>query len=257
MIARSSQPTPGRSAPRGSMRRVAAVLVLAATVLLSAPSCMTVCKAVGLCSRNKLTLGPAPTQDFTFILKIESQLDPPADTLLTIRRDGASDYRIVRRAPTRVESQGKFTVKEDQIIKLYELVQGAGFERLDARFPSSGDGSKKAAGITSYSVRNDDFQKEVQTVFDAGQAPLEAIKRYALSLLPDRLGADSAPRPEAGDATNTTVVGDTQTRRFYAPSSPLLSGVPAERRRTFANHFIALDLGFEPSSDWVAPSGNR
>lgn len=237
-------------APRSS--RLAAAALLAA-VLAAGPSCMSICKGIGLCSRNTLVLGPAPTEDFAFILKVENQAEPPADTLLTIRRDGKADYRIVRRAPVRSESSGKFTVSEADVIKLYEMVQGAGFEHMDERFPSSGDGPRKAAGITSYAVRNDDFQKEVQTVFDGGQAPLETIKRFALSLLPDKLSAETAPRPESQESTGT-VVGDIQSKRFYSATSPLLKDVPADRRRTFPNHFLALDMGFEPAADWTPPA---
>jgi hypothetical protein len=236
-------------------------LVLAAALLAVLPGCTAICRGIGLCSRfedfDELKLPPTPPQDFQVILQVYDQADPPADYLVIVRRDGSGEYRVVRRHPSRRETHGKLTLLENQIQAIYGAVLQANYGELPERIPEYEEGEQRHLGARTFSVTTDGYQKEVVVAYAPFQ-PLDHVARLVLDTLPGQAMDDAQPKgPEA--ANTAQVIGDTQTRRFYAPDSPLLADVPENRRQSFPSYFMALDYGYEPGSDWRPPapkSGN-
>lgn len=238
-----------------SRSRMLLPLLLVATAGLGGCRALTtVCRTFGGCSARTQELGDAMAPDFVIVVKVENQLDPPADYLVTIRRNGTGEYRVVRRAPTREESSGRLNVLEGKLQEIWDAVRAADYPSRPDRTPGDGDGPDKSAGIQSFSVNADEFPKQVQLVYST-DAQLAKVRQLVLSTLPAEAFAATSKRDTG--LTSTDVIGDTQTKRFYAPTSPLLKDVPAARRQSFPTYFAAYDFGYQPGADWRPPAPTR
>lgn len=240
-----------RTKPASRMLLVAPLLLAAAASLGGCRAITVVCRAFGGCEARTQELGDVMAPDFSIVVKVENQMDPPADYLVTLRRDGTGEYRVVRRAPTREESSGKVHVLEGKLQQIWDAVRAAEYHMRPERTPDEGDGVDKAVGIQSFSVNANEFPKQVQLVYSADPA-LAKIRQLVLSTLPAEVFAATSKKNDA--LASTEVIGDTQTKRFYAPSSPLLKDVPANRRQSFPTYFAAYDFGYQPGPDWRPPA---
>ena len=235
----------------GRLPLLAAALA-AAALLPGCPAWTRFCKTIRLCSRDTFTTPDAVPPDFQFVLHGDNLKDPPIDYLLRYDRSGEAEYRVTIREPRRIERTGRFEVMEGQIFKLWEAVKAADYGNLDARYPSSGEGPDTSWGIQRFMVRSEDFPKEVQAHYQQEPA-LERLRMLAISMLPDSVIEQFRKDVPEGTGTLGVVIGDTETKRFYAPDSPLLKEVPEERRQTFRSWYDALNFGFDPSPDWRTP----
>ena len=235
--------------------KITTPFLLALPLLLGVlPGCrvMTLaCRTIGVCSAGEQHLGPVMATDFVIVVKVESQAEPAADYIVTLRRDGTGEYKVTRRAPTRSETSGKLSVLEGKLQQIWDAVAAAEYPTLPDRFPEEGDGPNKAAGIQSFNVNANEFPKEVQLVY-ATDERLTKIRRLVESTLPEKVFSQVS-QARTDTTSSLQVVGDTLTKRFYAPESPALKEVPANRRQAFPTYFAALDFGYQPGIDWRAP----
>lgn len=228
----------------------AAAAVLVAASALSLPGCFLV-RQMGLVPAPKIEIGEAIARDFELTLVVTDQLQPAADTLVTIRRGGDCNYRVTLRAPQRGESQGRFQITEAQVVTLWNTLRETGYTQLDARYPEDGVGPDKAAGIQAFGVTANDLAKEVQAHF-VRVPELERVKAVVMSVLPPSFakeaGLGAAPGAPAGTAgTSRQIVGDIQSRIFYPADDARLKDVPADRRQPFGSWFDAINFGFSPA----------
>ena len=236
----------------GRRTLLALALALAALTLLpGCPAWTRFCKMVYLCSRDRIEIPEAPPPDFEFRLKGDNLKNPPINYFLKIHRNGQAEYSVTFREPSRTVREGRFEVMEDQIVKLWDAIKAADYGEIEERFPSSGDGTDVSWGIQSFMVQSKDYQKEVQAHYLQVPA-LERIRMTAVSLLPESV-IDQVRKDAQGLGTMGTVIGDTATKRFYAPTSPLLKDVPEELRQVFKSMYDALNFGYDPGPDWKTP----
>lgn len=238
------------------MKRLArpTFLLTAFAALFLLPGCPAwtrFCKAVRLCGREEWVDPVTVPPDFKFILKGDNKLDPPIDYLLTIERSGQAEYQIVIREPKRIVREGRFEVTEGQIVKLWDTIRAAQYRDMPPRYPDSGDGPDKNFGIQSFSVQSLGYPKEVQAHYHQDPS-LERIRMTAVSLVPADVLENSLPQGTV--STTGQVIGDSASKRFYAPTSPLLKDVPESRRQVFASWYDALNYGYDPGADWRTPS---
>ena len=235
-----------------SFRRpaLAVALLAAATLLPGCPAWTRFCKTIGLCSRAVPDLPEVAPPDFQFVLHGDNLKDPPRNYLLRIERNGQAEYEITVREPQRLEKRGRFEVTEDGISRLWDAIRAAGYNELPARFPGEGEGPDLNRGIQRYSVRWLDYPKEVQTHY-LYEERVEQIRAAALSLVPEYVFAGLPSNP----GSTGIVIGDTETKRFYDPGSPLLKEVPEDRRRQFSSWHEAVNFDYYPAPDWSSPRG--
>lgn len=224
----------------------------AVLTLPGCPAFTSMMKGVGLQSRDTLVMGEVIADDFELRVNVQGQAEPAADYLLVFRRNGTCDYKVALRAPRRQENQGSFEIFEGDIQALWKTIRDANFAELDRRYPSDGDGPDKALGLQAYSVTSNRNSREVQTSLQ--RVPeLEAIRTKALSLLPAKaLAVTGSGDPAVGKSLK--IVGDMQTRVFYAEDDPRLASVPPERRQPFPSWYDALNYGFSPAPGFEQPS---
>ena len=236
------------------LKITARFLLLLPLLLGVLPGCrmMTLaCRGIGLCSADKQRLGPVMSSDFAIVVKVEGQAEPAADYTVTLRRDGTGEFSVTRRASSHSTTTGKLSVLEGKLQQIWDAIAAAEYPSLPDRFPDEGDGPEKAAGIQRFNVHVNDFPKEVQLVFVTDER-LTKIRRLVESTLPEKVFSQvSQARPDM--TSSLQVIGDTLTKRFYAPESPALKEVPANRRQAFPTYFAALDFGYQPGIDWRAP----
>jgi hypothetical protein len=233
-------------------RKTLLAAALAATALLpGCPSATWACKTLGLCSRDRLEEPPATIPpDFEFVLKVDNQVQPPIDYLLKIDRSGKGTYKVVWREPRREVLEGDFEIVESRMTRLWDLIREIRYPELETRYPDSGEGKDRGGGIARFMVKYLDFPQEVQCWY-VQQPDLEKLRMLAISYVPETV----IQRVTRDTPTSTTgqVIGDVQTRMFYAPGSPLLKDVPENRRQVFPNWYEALNYGYQPGADWRTP----
>ena len=228
-----------------------ALLLAALAALPGCPAFTNTMKMVGVVRPPKLELPEVAPQDFEFKLHVVDQLDPPADYLITYRRDGKCDFRVTTRTSRRLEANGSFEIPDSQVVALWNALREARYDELDPRYPDDGVGPDKVLGIQAYSVRANDLSKEVQT--HCQKVPeLEKVRALALSYMPARSPADGAARGTGTPApdvvgTSRQIVGDVQTKLFYPADDPRLKDVPADRRQPFPSWYDAVNFGFSPA----------
>jgi hypothetical protein len=226
-----------------------AVALAALAVLPGCPAFTNTMKMVGVVRPPQIELPEVAPQDFELKLHVVDQLDPPADYLITYRRDGRCDFRVTMRTSRRLEASGTFEIPDDQVVALWNSLREARYDELDPRYPDDGIGPDKVLGIQAYSVRSNDLSKEVQT--HCQRVPeLEKVRALALSYLPARtMGGGGAPGTPAAAPVGTSrqIVGDVQTRIFYPADDPRLKDVPADRRQPFPSWYDAVNFGFSPA----------
>lgn len=235
----------------GRLPLLAAALA-AVTLLPGCPAWTRFAKTVGLEGRDEINIPEVAPSDFQFVLHGNNLKNPPIDYLLRYERSGQAEYSVTIREPRRIVREGRFEVMEGQIFKLWEAIKEADYGNLEARYPSDGEGPDTAWGIQRFMVRSEGFPKEVQAHYQQEPA-LERLRMMAIAMLPDTVIEQFRKDVPAGTGTLGVVIGDTQTKRFFAPESPLLKDVPEERRQTFRSWYDALNFGYDPAPDWVTP----
>ncbi len=228
------------------MRTASFLLLLAAC--LAASGCTffnSLCKMSGLCSPPVFDPNTEIPDDFAFSLDVRDVLDPPLDYVLMFSRDGKSTYDVTVRSPHRKQQSGSFEVSEDQVRGLWKAVAAAHFDKLDERYPKSGEGSDKKNGVQKYYVFAGHTERRVESHFQNNEA-LETIRRAASAIAPtgvmkgDFRGQGAAPKE---------FVADMATHLFHLPDCPKLKDVPPANRQPFANQYDALNYGFRPCPD--------
>jgi hypothetical protein len=225
------------------------LLALLAFVLLAAalPACQGITdvgKFVGLVRPPRFVLPPNMPEDFQVVISVHDRVDPSIDYDVSYDRSGRVSYTVLSRAPRRQQISGDLEITENQVITLWKAVVAAKFDQIDARYPTSGDGKDKGAGIQRIFVKADGLDRTVETRFQK-QAVVDTLRLQALELLPREV-VTGASRVGAGDAQPREFIGDVATRLFHTPDCALLKDVPAQRRQPFATHWDALNFNFEP-----------
>ena len=223
------------------------VLAFAVLALPGCPAFTSLMKGIGLQSRPTLQLTEAVPQDFELVMHVVDQQSPPADYLVTYRRNGHCDYRVTVRAPRRRTNDGSFEILDGQVTALWNAVREVQYDALADRYPDEGEGRDRDLGVQKFSVRGDEISKEVQAHFTK-VAGVEKLRTVALSLLPEKALSDTGKGDTATSIATQQVVGDIQSKTFYPADDPRLKDVPTDRRQPFPTWYDAVNYGFSPAS---------
>ena len=212
--------------------------------MASAPGCTfynNVGKFTGLISAPTLSTQREMPPDFKMGVSARDLANPPTDFIYTFERSGKATYDVTVRSPRRRHQDGEFEITEDQVVGLWKAVQESRFDELDARYPSSGDGTDKTEGVQTFYVSADGAEWKVESRYVANPT-LRKLREAALSVvrkdIQDADGADSA-RPKE-------FIADAATHLFHLPDCAQLKDVPAQQRQPFATPFDALNFNFKP-----------
>lgn len=224
-----------------------ALVAFAALLLPGCPAFTSVMKGIGLQGRPALTLTEAVPQDFELVMHVVDQQNPPTDYLVTYRRSGRCDYRVTVRSPKRRVNDGSFEILDAQVNSLWSTAREIGYDTLEDRYPSEGEGRDRDLGVQKFSVRGDDISKEVQAHFTKVPG-LEKLRAVALAMMPEKALSDTGK----GDTSTTSVatqqvIGDLQTKTFYPADDARLKDVPTDRRQPFPSWFDAVNYGYAPA----------
>jgi hypothetical protein len=185
--------------------------------------------------------------DFELSLDVRDATDPPIDYRLHYDRAGHASYDVVVRSPQRREDSGEFDVTERQVLSLWEAVQKARFDRLDARYPSRGDGPDPRGGVQKVFVAANGGERRVESWFQV-VPEIETVRAAAVAAAPASVMSASGAPLSAKDAPRA-FVGDSRSRLFHRPGCKAAADVPEESRTEFKTHYDALNFGYEPCPD--------
>jgi len=227
-----------------------AFFLLLAVALLAAPSCAVyyeVGKFTGLISPPVFTAKGQMPDDFKVSIDVRDVADPPIDYVYTFGRDGKATYDVTVRSPRRREGEGQFEISEDQITALWRAVATAGFDKLDARYPKSGEGPDKPNGVQKYYVYGKGTEYRVESHFQTNAA-LDSIRKAVLSVVPKEIaeGKRAEGAAYAGGGAPKEFVADMASKFFHRPDCPKLKDVPAANRQPFPTQWEAVNYGFKP-----------
>jgi hypothetical protein len=230
------------------LRRLVPVLLAAAA--LSGAGCnvfYTVAKFTGLMSSPPLVVQNREIpQDFKLSVNTTDYANPPTDYTIVVERTGKVTYDVVVRTPRRREQEGTFEINEEQVRSLWKALGDAKFDKLDERYPSSGEGPDKAQGVRIFYVHGDGAERRVEAHYMA-VPQLDIVRTAFIAVVPK----DVMEAHDAMVGVNKTgeFVGDTATHIFHLPECPDLKDVPAQRQQRFTSQYDALNYNYQPCPD--------